>query len=363
MSNSPKKTAKTTKTPKTAKSPRTRNAPTLLVGIDLGTSRTAISSNNGYRHVISTYVGKPKDAVSEKLFGKRLLFGDEALNNRMSVELFRPLEKGVVKCSSGQKDGNIEAVQALLKHVVSLASPKKEDVIYGVIGTPAQASIKDKKILIDSVREIFDSVMIVSEPFAAAYGIDILTDALILDIGAGTMDLCRMHGTLPSEEDQVTIDKAGDFMDKELFKLIKEKYPEAQFTINMIKIIKEKYGYVSDKEEQIEVEFTVEGRPRMFDIAKELKKACLNIVPDLTKAMYQLIGSFDPEFQRRLRDNVVVCGGGSQMVGLRKLIEQALDELGGGIVTIVKEPVFAGAEGALKIAHEMPGSFWEQVKG
>ena len=100
----------------------------------------------------------------------------------------------------------------------------------------------------------------------------------------------------------------------------------------------------------------------MFEITQELKEASLMIVPDLTEAIYKLIGSFDPEFQKRLRENVVVCGGGSQMVGLRALIEKALEELGGGAVTIIDEPVFAGANGALKIAHEMPGSFWERLK-
>ena len=362
MSKGSKTTAKAINARKTAKTEGNRRAPTVLVGIDLGTSRTTVASSNGHRLMVSTYVGRPKDTVSEKLFGKRLLFGDEALNNRIAVELLRPLEHGVMKTSPGERQDNAVAVEALLKHVVSLVNPKEDDVIYGVIGTPARASMKDKKLLIDVVRDVFDAVMIVSEPFCVAYGLDILTDALILDIGAGTIDLCRMHGTLPSEEDQVTINKAGDFIDNTLFKLIKERYPEAQFTINMIKIIKEKYGYVSDKEEKIEVEFTVNGRPRLFDITEELKAACLKVVPDLTEAIYQLIASFDPEFQKRLRDNVICCGGGSQLLGLRMLIERALEELGGGTVTVVDEPAFGGANGALKIAHEMPGPFWEHLK-
>ena len=337
-------------------------APTLLVGIDLGTSRTAIASSNGHRLSLSTYVGRPADTVSEKLFGKRLLFGDEALNNRLSVELTRPLEAGVIDTSPERKKTNIEAVQALLRHALSLVNPREKDVIHAVIGTPARASVENKKLLIDAVRDVFDAVMIVSEPFCVAYGLDVLTDALILDIGAGTMDLCRMHGALPSKEDQATIEKAGDFIDKALYEGIKKHYPQAQFSLNMIKLIKEKYGYVSDKEERIEVEFTVEGRPKMFDITQELKEASLMIVPDLTEAVYQLIGTFDPEFQKRLRGNIVVGGGGSQMVGLGALIERALDELGGGNVSIVDEPVFAGANGALKIAHEMPASFWEHLK-
>jgi rod shape-determining protein MreB len=35
--------------------------------------------------------------------------------------------------------------------------------------------------------------------------------------------------------------------------------------------------------------------------------------------------------------------------------------LGGGHVTTVEEPVYAGANGALKIAHDMPKEFWEQL--
>ncbi len=339
-----------------------RKKPTLLVGIDLGTSRTALAANNGFRICISTCVGKPKDAVSEKLFGKRLLFGDDALNNRMAVELIQPLGDGVIDTSPEVKEANIAAVQALLRHLLSQASNKEDEVIYGVIGMPARASVSNKRLLVEAMRGIFEAVMIVSEPFSVAYGLDILTDALVLDIGAGTMDLCRMHGSLPTEEDQETIDKAGNYVDRTLYDLIKKRYPEAQFTINMIKSIKERYGYVSDKEERIEVQFTVDGRPRMFDITKELKEACLSIVPDLTEATYKLIGSFDPEFQRRLRANVVVGGGGSQMAGLAAIIEKSLDELGGGAVRIIDEPVYAGANGALKVAIEMPELFWEHLK-
>jgi len=47
--------------------------------------------------------------------------------------------------------------------------------------------------------------MVVSEPFAVAYGMNLLNNALVIDIGAGTTDFCIMHGTIPSEEDQKTI--------------------------------------------------------------------------------------------------------------------------------------------------------------
>ena len=46
-------------------------------------------------------------------------------------------------------------------------------------------------------------------------------------------------------------------------------------------------------------------------------------------------------------------------MGLTALIAQDMEELGGGKVTCVEEPVFAGANGALKMAQRMPRHFWQ----
>ena len=91
-----------------------------------------------------------------------------------------------------------------------MARARKDELVYCVIGVPAQASIKNKSTIIDVAREAVDSVMLCSEPFAVAYGLDMLDDVLVIDIGAGTTDLCRMHGTMPEDSDQVTFNIAGD---------------------------------------------------------------------------------------------------------------------------------------------------------
>jgi rod shape-determining protein MreB len=69
----------------------------LHIGIDLGTSRSAVAASNGTREWIESYVGWPKDFVSRKALGKDIVFGSEALNNRLSLELFRPLQHGVIR--------------------------------------------------------------------------------------------------------------------------------------------------------------------------------------------------------------------------------------------------------------------------
>ena len=247
----------------------------------------------------------------------------------------------------------------MVRHLLHSANSKPGQAIYGVIGAPARASIASKRILIDAARGILDAVMIVSEPFAVAYGMDILDRALVIDIGAGTVDLCRLHGTLPEQQDQITLDQAGDFVDEKLSTLIHKKYPQAQFNVNMVRALKERHGLVSEKADRVVAHFPVKGRPKDFDVTVELRKACRSIVPDIIDSIARLIATYDPEFQETIRSNVILAGGGSQMVGLPSLIEEGMAELGGGRVIRVEEPVFAGAGGALKMAQRMPKHFWK----
>ena len=74
-----------------------------------------------------------------------------------------------------------------------------------------------------------------------------------------------------------------------------------------------------------------------------------------------LVSSFDAEFQRRMLQNVILAGGGSQLRGLDRLIEEDLQQYGGGKVIKVHEPDYAGANGALKLAADMPEEYWKAV--
>ncbi len=336
------------------------NNTTLYVGIDLGTCRASVSASNGVRELVPTYVGYPKDNISEELLGSEPLFGETALKHRLSVELIRPLAHGIIPTNS--KNGSnkyLTAAKQLTRHLLEKARPEPGQPVYGVIGAPARASIASKRILVDAARGVLDAVMVVSEPFAVAYGPGVLDQALVVDIGAGTVDLCRLQGTLPNGQDQITLDEAGDYVDNKLSKLIHKKYPKAQFTINMIRKLKESYGFVSESSDRVIANFPVKGRPQDFDVTEELRKACKSIVPGIVDSIVELIATCDPEFQETIRSNVILAGGGSQMIGLPKLIEEAMAELGGGRVTRVDEPLFAGSNGALKMAQRMPRHFWE----
>ena len=342
------------------------NEGVLYLGIDLGTSRTSVSASNGVRETVSSYVGYPKDVVSQKLLKKDVLFGEEARTKRLSLDFYRPLEHGVLKASGKtgkEAEGNLRAAADLIGEIIRLARPRKDELIYAVIGAPAQASIQNNEAILEAARASVDSVMLCSEPFAVAYGLDMLDDVLVIDIGAGTTDLCRMHGTMPEDADQITLTFAGDHVDKTLTELIKKAHPEAQFTIQMVKDIKERHGSVAGEMEPAIVELPVGGKPTSFDLTAEVREACRTLIKPIVEGLGQLVSTFDPEFQDRLKNRVLLAGGGSLCHGLDTAIQTEMrNRLGGGKVVRIEEPIYGGANGALKIAHDMPSEYWEKLK-
>src|SRR5690606_20154553 len=88
----------------------------LYIGIDLGTSRSAVSASNGRRDWVESYVGWPRDFVAKKMLGADVLFGEKVMQNRMSLEVIRPLESGVIRDGTPRHE---EAVRLLIHHLRS----------------------------------------------------------------------------------------------------------------------------------------------------------------------------------------------------------------------------------------------------
>src|SRR5436853_5579470 len=232
----------------------------LHVGIDLGTSRSSISASNGERFVVDSFVGWPADMVARKVLKRDVLICHEAVSSRTMLDLHRPLERGLLKEGS-EKD--VEAVRELLKPLLGLVVVTDGGInssrVRAVVGVPAAALRTNKQYLRNAMKGIVDSLMIVSEPFAVAYGLNALLHTMIVDIGAGTTDFCVMKGRYPTEEDQRTLTVAGDSIDAQLLKLIEERYPQANVTVFMVREWKEKYSFVGAAPDKIMVTAPVKG--------------------------------------------------------------------------------------------------------
>ncbi len=331
----------------------------LYVGIDLGTARSAVTTSSGAAAWDRSLVGWPKDAIARKLLKKDVVYGAECLDHRLALDVFRPLQDGVVRKNTERDE---EAIRALAQHLISLVDAEDGQRVQAVIGAPAEASSYNKSLLREAFGELVDASMVVSEPFPVAYGLDMLVDALVVDIGAGTVDLCIMRGTVPTPEDQRTIEQAGDYIDRQLADLLRERFPNAQFTDSMVVKWKEAHAFVGDDPGQkVKVTIPVDGKPTTHDITDEMRTACESILPHLLGEIRELIAAFDPEFQEQVRGNVLLAGGGSQIRGIDRAIEAMLGELGGGKVKAVDDALFAGAKGALEIAKDTPDEDWARL--
>jgi rod shape-determining protein MreB len=335
----------------------------LNVGIDLGTSRSSISASNGARFVVESYVGWPLDMVARKVLKRDVLIGEDALDNRPLLDLHRPLERGLIKEGS-EKDE--QAVRELLEHLLHLATGEEAragTVVRAVVGVPAEALRVNKQSLRKAMDGLVDGLMIVSEPFAVAYGLEALLHTLIIDIGAGTTDFCVMSGRYPTEENQRTLTHAGDWVDDQLHNLVRERYPDAAFSRHMIRRWKEKHSFVGETKQPVLVEVPIQGKPSEIDITRELRTACEGLLPPIVETMVDLISRAEPEYQAKIRSNVILSGGTGLIRGFGTALEKALQEIGGGRVRVIQDPVFVGSDGGLQIANDAPESEWLKLQG
>ena len=167
----------------------------------------------------------------------------------------------------------------------------------------------------NAVKGVADALMIVSEPFAVSYGMDALLHTMIVDIGAGTTDFCVMRGRYPTEEDQRTLTNAGDSVDEQLMTLVRAKHPDAQFSIYMVREWKEKWSFVGEPPSPVVVTVQKAAKATPIDITSEMRRACESLVAPVTETMADLLARVEPEYQERVRHNIILAGGGSQVPG------------------------------------------------
>ena len=355
-----KKTAKVPKTAaprSTARGADSSGAP-LHVGIDLGTSRSAVVASNGQRAWAESYVGWPKDFVARKMLGRDVLFGEEAVRHRLSLDLVRPLENGVIQDGTAREQ---EAVRELVRHLIEAVRPADGQPVRAAVGVPAEALRQNKLAIREAVGSHADALMIVSEPFAVAYGLDALDGAMVIDIGAGTADFCVMHGTMPGEDDQRTLTLAGDYVDAQLLRLLEERYPQARFSETTLRQLKERSAFVGEPEGRLSLRGADVAQLSDYDVTDAMRQACESIVPALVETAVDLLSRYEPDFQEAVRKNIYLAGGGGQIRGLAEMFEAQLSPSGPSRVHVVDDPLFGGAEGGLALAQEMPSEYWVEM--
>ena len=355
---------------------RQKQAPTkevLLAGVDLGTNTTVFqASKNGQRidydiDVIRTIVGYPKPGILPGILpqDQEKVFGDMAIEYRLHLDLKWPL-----------RDGHVEDVQVardFLSYIRDLITKGQECEIWAVFGAPANSTSDKLKLLRSAVSGLFERILMVPEPFLSAMGlrdesrlndpnyVDPTRHSLIVDIGAGTTDMCLVQGYYPTAEDQISFHTAGDAVDKVLAEKIVRRWPDLKLSRVTVTRVKEEFSFVGDRKKEAPVRFYVDGKPRVVDVAPLIREACEILIPVIVEGIKTLLKRCDSDSVPYILQNVILCGGGSAIEGLSEEVQKRLRAEGYEDTVCTTPPDYRRlvAMGALKVAESVREDQWQ----
>ncbi len=320
----------------------------VMVGIDLGTYQTCFSASNGTRDHILSVMGWPKDPISKKFIGKDVVFGEEVMKKKLALEVYHPIEELMFNADEVDSD----ALDDFLTEIRNMAAEEGTEKVHALICVPSKVP-KDYLEELKAVAEgVFTSAAFIAAPFTESIALDEM-HALVVDIGASTVSMARIYGSLPADEDLETLHIGSRLIDEELTNAILSNYEKAQITTEMAREWKELHGYIGRGGEKVNITLPIEGVPTEVDITSQMESTCNVIVEDIVNGIRELIATFDPEFQELIRDNVILTGNGSQIKGLAETIEKELEDMRCRVRTI-KDPMFIGADGGLRILQDVP---------
>ncbi|HIJ79388.1 MAG: rod shape-determining protein [Desulfobulbaceae bacterium] len=333
----------------------------LFLGIDLGTATTAVMTSRGHKQVCRSVVGHPVDIIARNLVGKPFVAGNEALEAGGSLALTYPMREGMLDY---ENPAAVTAAAELLTHVISRAKPKPNEELCGIIAISARPEPAAIKALQEVVRDELHHAALVSAPFLVAFGENnkkLLEASIVIDIGAGAVNLCGVKGGVPGVDDQISFAGGGDNIDTLLRQLIEQRYPGVQLTGDLVRNIKEQHAFVGEADGEIKVELRSGGIPAMYDVTREIRQACESIIPELMDALKELVAGFDLDCLEAALRHIVLSGGGSLIRGLDEMLIREMREYGKVRVSRVNDPFFATCKGALLLADFVPVEEWGRI--
>jgi rod shape-determining protein MreB and related proteins len=327
-------------TPSGAPRPVSSKPTMLLIGLDLGTNKSCVlagptnSSDITVSKIVPSVVGYVKDGIVDGIIAgnARILYGEDALRQRLHVELVAPLDEGVIT--------RPEAARDFMQHIRTLADPTGKAEIRAVIGVPANAGEPAREKIRRSAQGVFARLLLIPEPFLAALGfrddsrvkqpgyVDPVVNSLFVDIGGGTSDLCLVQGYFPTREDQISIPFAGDAIDELIHEDLNRIYPNNGLSRLSIREIKEANSYVGPSRKPLDVKVVIAGKGRTLELGDAIGNACNVLIDRIYPALTTLIESASSDSVVTLLQNIIITGGGSQIRGIDTVLQKRLADDG-----------------------------------
>lgn len=320
------------------------------IGIDLGTANILI-----YVKGEGIVVNEPSVVTINTETNRPIAVGDEAREMLGKTpgryQAIRPLKDGVI--------ADFQITEILITHFINKLNLK------GVFSRPTIliccpsniTSIEKSAIQDVALRCGAKRVFIEEEPKVAAIGagLDISKPSgnMVVDIGGGTTDVAVL--SLGDIVSSTSLKIAGDRMDTELIKFVKDKYKLLigdRTAEEIKKNIGTAFGANSDKIMDVRGRDLVTGLPHTITLsARETEEALHECCETILRATKQVLEQTPPELSADIvNKGIFLTGGGALLHNLDKYLEEGL-----GV------PVFV-AENALDCVAEGCGIMLENTQ-
>ncbi len=311
------------------------------IGIDLGTANVLI-----YIKGRGIVLNEPSVVAIDTETKKVIAVGKEA--NEMlgrtpgKLKAIKPMKDGVI--------ADFELTEIMLNEFIRKAKAKKVITRPKIlICCPTNITPVEKNAIREAAeRTGARKVYIEEEPKVAAIGagMDISkpTANMVLDIGGGTTDIAilSMGGIVSS----ASIKVAGNELDQEIIRYIKEKYKLliGEKTAEDIKINFANVYHPNEAERlEIKGRDLITGLPKAIEIRQdETKKALQEGLEKIVKTCTNVLEQTPPELSADIVEKgLILTGGGSLLTGLVEKLEEELTIP----VLIAETPLTCVAEG------------------
>jgi rod shape-determining protein MreB len=270
------------------------------------------------------------------------------------INVVRPLKEGVISC--------YDMTQKMIQFYIRRACGNAVFPPRVIICIPTGVTEVEMRAVIDAGTQAgARKTFVVEEPVAAAIGAGIDVNSpvgnMIVDIGGGTTDVAviSLGGVVVSESKKI----AGDKFDEAIMRYVRRKYniTIGERTAEQIKIrIGAVYEHGEARTMEVKGRCLIQGLPKVVTLSsKEMLEAMMEPISAILDSICSVIERTPPDLVGDiLKHGIVMTGGGSQLYGFDKLIEDVT-----GIKTrVAKDPVLCVAMGTgqlLSVLDSMTG--------
>ena len=319
-----------------------------VIGLDMGAFQTTAVASTGRHTTFRSCVGS---VSGSSLSEQDAVVGADWPELQHRVE---PFFEGRFlftnpDCSDEELFNCRTAARSLVRHAISRVNPHPNGPVYGVVSVPARASDFNRRFLLDAVDGLLDACLLVSSPVAVSYALGRLERTLIINVGAGTVDMAFVDNNIPGRLDQITLPIGLGKVDKTFVELIKARHG-LTMTINEARRVREEAGSARGDIRRIPIATQTGGEVCASDC---LAEACRGLVSSIKSALAELArGVTRPE-------SVILSGGGSLLRELPEVIAELIPE---AELIVPENFELCEAEGALKLGTDLPLDSWRRLQ-